>query len=104
MKNFPNLLSTCDFPPFFEDDDDDDQEYEDDDEAVDVDGMFPKSGITSDSSHRCARTWQMPSSTSGLRLRKPVNVHRLVVVVMETSFPYLSLSLPLSRSHACINS
>lgn len=63
MKNSPSFCSTIDFPPFLEDEDDDEEE------AVDVDGMFFSPGITSDSSHMYESIWQMPSSTSGLRLR-----------------------------------
>lgn len=61
MKNSPSFFSTPDFPPFFEDDEDD--------EADDVDGMSLDPGNTSDSSHMYESTWQIPSSTSGFRLR-----------------------------------
>lgn len=67
MKNSPSLCSTLDFPPFFDDDDEEEEEAADVD--VDEDGMFLNPGITSDSSHMYESTWQMPSSTSGLRFR-----------------------------------
>lgn len=43
--------------------------FDDDDEATEEDGISLDPGITSDSSHMCESTWQIPSSTSGLRLR-----------------------------------
>lgn len=43
--------------------------FDDDDEATEADGISLDPGITSDSSHMCESTWQIPSSTSGLRLR-----------------------------------
>lgn len=68
MKNSPSLFSTLDFPPFL-DADQGDEDDDDDDEAVEVDGMFLDSIGTSDSSHKWASTWHIPSSTSGLRWR-----------------------------------
>lgn len=44
-------------------------DHVDDDEAMEVDGIFLDAGITSDSSHIYESTWQIPSSTSGFRLR-----------------------------------
>lgn len=61
MKNLPSFFSASDFPPFLED--------VEDEEAADVDGALLYSGMTSDSSHMYDKTWHMPSSTSGLRLR-----------------------------------
>jgi len=43
-KNSPNFFSTSDVLPFFDDEDEED-------EAVDVDGVLRKPGITSASSH-----------------------------------------------------
>lgn len=81
MKNSPSLFSTIDLPPFLDDDllDDDDEavaidvddvpwdQVDDDDEEDGI--LFLDPGITSDSSHMWESTWQMPSSTSGLRFR-----------------------------------
>lgn len=66
MKKSPSFFSTWDFPPFFEEDEEEEEEAAD----VDVDGMSLDPG-NSDSSHMYESTWQIPSSTSGLRLRYP---------------------------------
>lgn len=56
--------------PFFDDDEeegddeDDDEEEEEEDDA----GSVPETEYISESSHIWAKTWQIPSSTSGLRL------------------------------------
>lgn len=44
-------------------------DHVDDNEDMEVDGIFLDPGITSDSSHIYESTWQIPSSTSGFRLR-----------------------------------
>lgn len=73
MKNTPSLFSTLDLPPFLDEGheaiDVDPYDRVDDDDA-DADVVFLESGTTtSDSSHMWDSTWQIPSSTSGLRFR-----------------------------------
>lgn len=79
MKNSPNFLSISDVLPFLDVDVDEAEEVEDDEDEdahVDVEGMFfLDTGTISDSSHICERTWHIPSSTSGLRLRYPESTH-----------------------------
>ena len=65
LKKSPSFRSNWDRPPFF--DDLDVEEPEDDDAA-----LLPDPAMISDSIHMWARTWQMPSSTSGLNVRYPV--------------------------------
>lgn len=69
LKNSPNFFSKWDLVPFFDDDDDVVDEEEAELDAV----LLPRPDITSESSHIWASTWQMPSSTSGGRVRNPVN-------------------------------
>ena len=66
MKKSPSFFSTWDLPPFFEEEEEQEEEAAD----VDVDGMLLDPG-NSDSSHMYESAWQIPSSTSGLRLRYP---------------------------------
>jgi len=66
LKKSPSFLSNCDLVPFFDD-------VEDDEEAEEVDAtLLPEPEIISESSHIWANTWQIPSSTSWLRVRYPV--------------------------------
>lgn len=75
LKNSPSFFSNCERVPFFEEVDEEEDEDEDDDgEVVDeedeeVDAvLLPEPAMISESNHMCAKTWQIPSSTSGLRL------------------------------------
>lgn len=71
MKNSPSFFSKSDLGPFFEDVDDEDVDADADVDAVCVMVVELEPDVISDSSHMWARTWQMPSSTSGLRDLKP---------------------------------
>lgn len=89
LKNSPSFFSKSVFSPFFAE--------EDVEEGVavasaaaaasaataaasDVVAMLLLEPDTiSDSSQRWARTWQMPSSTSGLRIRYPINKEKISI-------------------------
>ena len=80
LKNSPSLFSNSVFAPFF------DEDVEEDDDAAKVVAMLAEPDVISDSSHRWARTWQMPSSTSGLRVRYPTKkcIKIVNIALLET--------------------
>jgi hypothetical protein len=67
--NAPSFFSNSVFAPFLEEVGAEDE----DDDAAELDAtLLLEPAMISDSSHRWDRTWQMPSSTSILRFRNPI--------------------------------
>lgn len=73
IKKSPSFFSNWERCPFFEEfeDDDDEEDGEADDEEEAEAALLPEPAMISESNHMWAKTWQIPSSTAGLRLEKP---------------------------------
>lgn len=72
LKKSPSFLSNCDLVPFFEVDVDVVVDVDEDAEEADA-TLLLEPDMISESIHMWAKTWQMPSSTSWLRLLYPVS-------------------------------
>lgn len=68
LKNSPSFFSKSDRFPFLDEAGPGDGEEEEDDDDDDEGISIVEIEYISASNHMCPKTWQIPSSTSGLRL------------------------------------
>lgn len=67
LKYSPSFFSKSDLLPFFDDVEEEEEGEEDDDDEDEEEASLPELEYSSESNHMCAKTWQIPSSTSGLK-------------------------------------